>query len=194
MEKFKVLLIDDKKENIYSLRMLIEDSFDEIEIFEALSVDDALVLMMKHNINLIFSDVRMPDKDGFDLINYLNDMEQTKDIPVVLISAEYFDKEYIQKGYALGASDYICKPIDAELFCSKLKKYLETYEKEILEENEISEKDRLLFEQIKINTMIENLSKYDKDLSKYDYFLNKEENIDYEQLMKDKKQIDSLMQ
>ena len=67
MEKFALLLVDDVPENIYSLRMMIEDSFD-VNIFTALSAQEGIEILMKENIDLILTDVQMPEIDGFEFI------------------------------------------------------------------------------------------------------------------------------
>lgn len=195
MDKFSFLIIDDREENIYSLKMIIEDAFSNVEIYEATNVDDALVIIMKQNINLILSDVQMPEVDGFDLIKYLKEIEHTKDIPVILISGIYEDSKYIKKAYELGAVDYITKPIDDEILCSKLKVYIDLYSTKNTKNSELSEKEQLLFEQVKINSMLEGLDKYNKKLEAYEDFLNEDDaDIDIEQIMRDKQRIDELMQ
>ena len=64
MEKFALLLVDDVPENIYSLRMMIEDSFD-VNIFTALSAQEGIEILMKENIDLILTDFQMPEIDCF---------------------------------------------------------------------------------------------------------------------------------
>ena len=76
MEKFALLLVDDVPENIYSLRMMIEDSFD-VNIFTALSAQEGIEILMKENIDLILTDVQMPEIDGFEFIEYLKNIDRT---------------------------------------------------------------------------------------------------------------------
>ena len=67
MEKFSILLVDDVEQNIYSLKMMIEDNFD-LNIYTALSAQDAMPLLMDYNIDLILSDISMPGKNGLDFV------------------------------------------------------------------------------------------------------------------------------
>lgn len=195
MHKFSVLIIDDIEENIYSMKLILNEYFEDIEIYEALNVDEALLCIMRNDINLILSDVQMPGVDGFDLVNYLKDIEQTKDIPIILVSAMYNNSEHIKKGYELGAIDYITKPIDDEILSSKLKVYIDLYKSNNKQKEELSEKDRLLVEQIKINSMIDGLDKHDKKLKEYDGFLYDESSeIDLDRMSDVKKKIDALME
>ena len=152
MEKFNILLVDDVAENIYSLKMMIEDSFD-VNIFSALSAQDAIEILMKENIDLILTDVQMPEIDGFEFVEYLKNIEKTKDIPVIFITGIYDKDEYKTKGYDLGAIEYITKPIHDVLLNSKLKVYIDIFEKRKLDEEQIAAKDRVLIHQSKMATM-----------------------------------------
>ena len=108
MEKFNILLVDDVSENIYSLKMMIEDSFD-VNIFSALSAQEGMEILMKENIDLILTDVQMPEIDGFEFVEYLKNIEKTKDIPVIIFSSLVND-EMRKKGEALGANAQLSKP------------------------------------------------------------------------------------
>lgn len=59
MGKFNVLIVDDIEENIYSLRLLIEDNFD-LNIFTATNANDAMSILLNKRIDLILMDVQMP--------------------------------------------------------------------------------------------------------------------------------------
>ena len=102
MSKFNILLVDDVSENIHSLTMMIEDYF-EVNIFSALSAQEGMEILMNENIDLILSDVQMPEIDGFEFAEYLKGIEKTKDIPIVFITGIYDKDEYKTKGYNLGA-------------------------------------------------------------------------------------------
>src|SRR6218665_1268643 len=123
MNKFSILLLDDIPENIYSLKLLIEENFD-INIFTAFKAQEAIEIVMNNPIDLILTDVQMPDIDGFQFAQYLKDIESTKDIPVIFITGIYEKDEYKNKGYNIGGIEYITKPIDNKLLISKLKIYI----------------------------------------------------------------------
>ena len=152
MEKFSILLVDDVPENIYSLKMMIEDSFD-VNIFSALSAQEGIEILMNENIDLILTDVQMPEIDGFEFIEYLKNIEKTKDIPVIFITGIYDKDEYKTKGYNLGAIEYITKPIHDILLNSKLKVYIDIFEKRKLDVEQIAAKDKVLIHQSKMATM-----------------------------------------
>lgn len=121
-----ILIIDDIVENIFSLESLIENNFD-VNIFSALSAKNAIEILMKEHINLILTDVQMPEVDGFEFANYLKGIDKLRSIPIIFITAIYDNNEYKTKGYDLSAIDYITKPIDSIILKSKLSKYLEVF-------------------------------------------------------------------
>ena len=125
-EKFSILILDDVAENIYSLEFLIEDQFD-VNIFTAQDANSAFSILMENDIDLILSDVQMPDIDGFQFAEYIKSIEKTKDIPIIFITGIYDKDMYQKKGYDLGAIEYISKPIDDNLFTSKLKVYIDLF-------------------------------------------------------------------
>ena len=124
--KFSILILDDVPENIYSLELLIEDQFD-VNIFTALDANSAFSLLMENDIDLILSDIQMPDIDGFQFAEYIKSIKKTKDIPIIFITGIYDKDMYQKKGYDLGAIEYISKPIDDNLFISKLKVYIDLF-------------------------------------------------------------------
>lgn len=188
MKNFKILILDDIQENIYSLRLLLEDSFENIEILEALSVQEALLHIMKNDIDLILSDIQMPGIDGFEFVKYLSEVESTKDIPIMLITGIYNDIEHQKKAYGSSSKviDFIAKPIDDEIFCSKLRVYLNLFSENKKHKQDLQEKDKLYLEQIKINSMIEELDTNYKDLLDLDECLVDLHNLVNKDFKKDK--------
>ncbi len=152
MDKFNILLVDDVPENIYSLKMMIEDSFD-VRIYSALNAQEGIEILMKENVDLILTDVQMPDIDGFEFVDYIKNIERTKDIPVIFITGIYDKDEYKTKGYNLGAVEYITKPIHDVLLNSKLKVYIDIFERRKEDEKQIAEKEKVLIHQSKMATM-----------------------------------------
>ncbi len=152
MSKFNILIVDDVAENIHSLQMMIEDSFD-VNILTALSAQEGMEILMREDVDLILSDVQMPEIDGFEFAEYLKGIEKNKDIPIVFITGIYDKDEYKTRGYNLGAVEYITKPIDDVLLNSKLKVYIDIFEKSKSNKEELEKKNELLIHQAKMATM-----------------------------------------
>lgn len=152
MGKFTILLVDDIKENIYSLKLLIEETFD-LNIFTATSANEAMSILVDNPIDLILTDVQMPDIDGFEFAQYLKDIESTKDIPIIFITGIYDNDEYKSKGYDIGGIEYITKPIDNELLTSKLKIYIDIYNSIKKSNSDLTRTQELLIHNSKMASM-----------------------------------------
>lgn len=166
MDKFTILMVDDISDNLFSLGLLLEDSFEDLEIFEATTVDDALEIVKENNIDLILSDIQMPEAGGFDLAKSLLDIEKGKEIPIIMITGVYDDDLYRKLAYKSSKNvvDYIVKPIDDEIFNSKLSIYKEIFENRKKDKLKLEEKDKLLKEEQEMNTFLENVNIDDSDL------------------------------
>lgn len=129
---FRLLAVDDNPNNLYSLRALIETHCaDGVELIDAQSGAEALKLASEHaGIDLIILDVHMPDMDGFETARLLKARKRTRDIPIIFLTAAFKTDEFQQRGYALGAADYLLKPIDDNLLINKLSSYFRLIEKE----------------------------------------------------------------
>lgn len=129
LEDFKILIVDDNQNNLFSLRALLEGHL-QVKILEAQSGMIALSLLLHENVDLIILDVQMPEMDGFETANLLRARKSTEHIPVVFLTAAYKSDEFKQKGFDLGAADYLTKPIDPPQLLSRIKSYLRFIEQE----------------------------------------------------------------
>ena len=130
-----ILIVDDNPSNIFSLKVLIEDEFD-CTIYTALDAKEAIKILITNKIDLILTDIQMPEIDGFEFANYIKGIETLKNIPLIFLTAIYDKNEYKSKGYELGAIDYITKPIDSKLLYLKLSRYFEVFQAQKSLENE----------------------------------------------------------
>jgi PAS domain S-box-containing protein len=127
---FRILIVDDNRNNLFTLRALIEKHMD-VDVLEAESGQAALDIALKNpRIDLIVLDVQMPDMDGFQTASMLKVRQKTRDIPIIFLTAAYKTDEFQQKGYEVGAADYLLKPIDDNQLINKISTYLRLIEKE----------------------------------------------------------------
>ncbi len=127
---FKLLIVDDHQHNLFTLRTLIEQHMD-VEIREATSGARALEIALQDpDIDLIILDVQMPEMDGFQTASMLKIHKRTKDIPIIFLTAAFKTEEFQQKGYEVGAVDYLLKPIDNNQLINKISTYFRLIEKE----------------------------------------------------------------
>ncbi len=120
-----ILIVDDKKENIFSLRSLLE--IHGFKVDSASSGEEALKKILKNSYFLIILDVQMPGMDGFEVAEAISGSSTVKDIPIVFLSAVNTDKKFITRGYRSGGIDYVAKPIDPDLLLLKVKTFYTLY-------------------------------------------------------------------
>lgn len=126
--KHKILLVDDREENLYSLEnMLLEDDRD---FLKAGSGKEALKIAFREDLSLVLLDVQMPDMDGFEVAQLLKSTARTKKIPIVFVTAISKESRYVIKGLEGGAVDYLFKPLDTEVTRAKVTTLLQFYKQQ----------------------------------------------------------------
>jgi PAS domain S-box-containing protein len=120
--KQKILIVDDKPENIFSLKKVLADI--DAQIIEALTGNDALIASLNHDFALAVLDVQMPEMDGYELAELLRSEKKTRDIPIIFMSAVYSSDYHVFKGYDAGAVDFLVKPFETKILLSKVKIFL----------------------------------------------------------------------
>lgn len=146
MNKQKILIVDDEKKNIRLFKaMLMSENY---QIFEALNGEQALQTVSAVNPDMILLDVMMPGIDGFSVCRKLKQAEETKIIPIVVVTA-LSDKEHRLKALEVGADDFLSKPVDHTELLVRVKSLLriKTYHDELLASHrEIAVKNERLIE------------------------------------------------
>ncbi|MDP4116271.1 MAG: response regulator [Bacteroidota bacterium] len=134
----KAIIIDDERLARVELRRLLTP-FKEIEIVdEAVNAEDAVKKIYEHNPDVIFLDIQMPGKNGFELL------EELDGVPLVIFTTAY--DEYALKAFDYNAMDYLLKPIEPKRLEETVKKLLERYQKQQLKEsdkNTLTENDQV---------------------------------------------------
>jgi len=119
LEKSKILVVDDKPEN---LDVLIDylDKFG-LTIFVARNGEEAIQLATKIMPDIILLDVIMPGIDGFQTCHHLKENENTREIPVIFMTA-LSDKKV--KGFKVGGVDYVTKPLQHEEVLARIRAHI----------------------------------------------------------------------
>ncbi len=118
----KILLVDDREENLLALEGLLREQ--DAELLPARSGRAALELLLRHEVALALVDVQMPELDGFELAELMRGTERTREVPIVFISAGLHDQARIFRGYESGAVDFLLKPLDPHALRSKVAVFL----------------------------------------------------------------------
>jgi len=115
-----ILLVDDNEANMILLHELLEFEYD---VIPAMDGEFALQCACEDHPDLILLDLVMPGIDGLEICKRLKSDPNTASIPVVFLTG-MTDNETLEKVYAIGASDLICKPIDPESLFSCIRKHI----------------------------------------------------------------------
>ncbi|MCD4796506.1 MAG: response regulator [Candidatus Cloacimonetes bacterium] len=135
--KPEILIVDDRVENLIALETLLSDF--NVAFIRALSGNEALEKTLTHDFALMLIDVQMPEMDGFETVSFIRNINKSKHIPIIFVSAIYSEDFYKIKGVEAGAVDFITKPIIPELLIGKVKIFLELHKQKIERERLISE-------------------------------------------------------
>jgi len=125
-ERARVLLIDDDERNLLALAHVLEDLG---EVVLARSGEEALRHLLKGDFAVILLDVYMPIMDGYETARIIRTRDQSKGIPIVFLSAVNKETEHQLRGYAMGAVDYVFKPVDPIILRSKVAVFVELFQK-----------------------------------------------------------------
>ncbi|KRT75227.1 MAG: response regulator receiver modulated metal dependent phosphohydrolase [Candidatus Rokubacteria bacterium CSP1-6] len=140
-EEFKatVLVADDNPDNVELLREVLEAA--DYTVVVAYDGDEALLKIAEANPDLILLDVMMPGKDGFEVCRRLKKWEQTRNIPVMMLTAlqEVADKV---RGIEAGADEFLTKPVDTVELQTRVKALVKAkiYRQQVFEKNALLEK------------------------------------------------------
>ncbi len=119
-ENKTILIVDDTNTNIDILLGLLEG----YDIVVATDGHTAIKIANEEKIDLILLDIMMPDIDGFEVCTILKSKEQTKNIPVIFITAKT-DENSIEKAYDVGGVDYVSKPFKPKELLARVKTQLQ---------------------------------------------------------------------
>lgn len=132
--KQTILIIDDVPDNIDVLKGILSSSY---KVRAATSGEKGLAIAEKHKPDLILLDIQMPGIDGYEVCERLKISDETKDIPVIFVTA-HDEVEDETHGFKLGAVDYITKPVYPELVLARVEAHLALYERTCKLKNEIN--------------------------------------------------------
>ena len=124
----KILLVDDRPENLYSLENILAGN--NRTILKASSGEEALKIAFSQDLSLILLDVQMPGMDGFEVAHMLKQTNRTKKTPILFVTAISKEKKYMLKGYQEGCIDYLFKPLDIDITQAKVNTLLKLHDQQ----------------------------------------------------------------
>jgi two-component system, sensor histidine kinase and response regulator len=142
------LIVDDHAENLTALEAVLGPLGENL-LF-AKSGAEALRCILQQEISVILMDVQMPSMDGFETASVIRTREASAHIPIIFITAISKDQQAMFQGYAVGAVDYIAKPLNGDILKSKVRVFVELYKKnkqiqrqaQLIHEAELRDRER----------------------------------------------------
>jgi CheY-like chemotaxis protein len=137
-EKVKILLVDDRPENLVALEAILS-SLNQT-LVSARSGDAALKALLSDEFAVILLDVVMPGMDGFETAAHIKRRPRTRDVPIIFLTALNSEPDYAFRSYCAGAVDYIAKPFDPWVLRAKVSVFVDL----CLKNRQLSEQAALL--------------------------------------------------
>ncbi|MCG8550370.1 MAG: diguanylate cyclase [Desulfobacterales bacterium] len=111
-----ILVVDDSESNIDMILAILK----AYDVIPSTSGEDALALIKEESVDLVLLDILMPGMDGYTVCRKLKSQAETRDIPVIFITAKT-DEESIEKAYDIGGADYVTKPFKPKELLARVK-------------------------------------------------------------------------
>ena len=116
-----ILIVDDARDVRILVKRILEG--DGATVHEAPDADIALAVLQTRSPHLVITDLAMPGKSGFDLLDLRRSHEAWRNLPMLVLSGKN-DLESVSRSIALGANDYILKPLSSTLLLQKVRRAL----------------------------------------------------------------------
>lgn len=140
----QILVVDDAEINRELLKEILSE---EYHVLQAETGEECVEMLESRgqSISLILLDVVLPGMDGFDVLMYMKRKQWIEDIPVIMMSGDYFSNT-VSRAYELGAVDFIRKPYDAKIVYQRVANTIKLYAKQrrlmTLISDQINEKEK----------------------------------------------------
>jgi len=139
VKPYKILAVDDESANLMLLKEVLQDDY---HLIFAKNGQDALK-RMSQNPDLVLLDIMMPEMDGYEVCRRLQENPATQKVPIIFLTAKISTQDEI-KGFEMGASDYITKPLSPPVLKVRVKTQLALYDQNrSLEQKVIERTDEL---------------------------------------------------
>lgn len=122
-----ILLVDDQPENLVALEAILGEL--GANLVKSTSGEEALRCLLQDDFAVILLDVQMPQMDGFEVATLIRHRQRSRDTPIIFLTAFSSNEQFMFKGYALGAVDYLIKPIAPNILLSKVAIFIELFKK-----------------------------------------------------------------
>lgn len=114
------------EENLIALQAVLGSL---AHVVRARSGEEALKAMLRQEFAVVLIDVLMPGMNGFETAANIKGLDQTRDVPIILLTGAAVDPDYAYRGYTVGVADFLIKPFDPWLLRTKVNVFLDLHRK-----------------------------------------------------------------
>src|ERR1044071_1443784 len=143
-----ILIVDDQADNRYALTQVLADL--EQRVVEADSGENALRFLLREECALILLDAQMPGLDGYGTAELIRQRARSQHIPIIFVSAVDREDSHVVRAYALGAVDYVFKPVNPIILRSKVAVLVDLYRKSVEVQRKAELERQLLEENLRV--------------------------------------------
>jgi two-component system, sensor histidine kinase and response regulator len=126
-DRVNILLVDDQPANLLALEAMLQGLGQNL--IKAESGREALKWLLTHEFAVILLDVKMPEMDGFETATLIHQRDKSRHTPIIFLTAAETSEAQAVRGYAVGAVDYLVKPVVPEFVRSKVSVFVELAKK-----------------------------------------------------------------
>jgi two-component system sensor histidine kinase/response regulator len=170
-DRVNILLVDDQPANLVALEAMLQGLGQNL--IKAESGRDALKWLLTHDCAVILLDVKMPDMDGFETAELIRQRDKSRHTPILFLTAGDNTQTQAVRGYAVGAVDYLVKPVVPEFVRSKVTVFVELAKKtELLHRQAklLSESERAALELAETRAeLVRDLEHKNRELESFSY-------------------------
>ena len=126
-DRAKILLVDDEARNLDALEAILESP--DHDLIRASSADQALLALLHEEFAAIVLDIRMPGVSGIELAQIIKRRKRSEHVPILFLTAHPLEERDVIRGYGAGAVDYLSKPVNPAILCSKVAVFVDLFRK-----------------------------------------------------------------
>jgi two-component system, sensor histidine kinase and response regulator len=126
-DRVNILLVDDQPANLVALEAMLQGLGQNL--ISARSGREALKWLLSHECAVVLLDVKMPEMDGFETASLIRERDKSRHTPIIFLTAADQSQTQAVRGYAVGAVDYLVKPVVPEFVRSKVSVFVELAKK-----------------------------------------------------------------
>lgn len=123
----QILVVDDVRANLVAMQAVLEGL--DCDVVVASSGEEALRILLKSSFAAMLLDVQMPGMDGYEVAQHARNNSTTRQVPIIFLTAKHETREDALRGYGTGAVDFLFKPLSPIVLRSKVRVFLDLFQR-----------------------------------------------------------------